>query len=104
MWPHSPAAGDSAAEASTTDDEATTADEAATADELPALLDGSSNEDEPVSGTYLPPSEVGSPRYMRDRCANALAVHRKLGKAALFITITTDLKDWPEVSTRTTSC
>ena len=38
------------------------------------------------------------------RCANALAVHRKLGKAALFITITTDLKDWPEVSTRTTSC
>jgi len=68
MWPHSPAAGDSAAEASTTDDEATTADEAATADELPALLDGSSNEDEPVSGTYLPPSEVGSPRYMRDRC------------------------------------
>ena len=37
---------------------------------------------------------------MRDRCANALAVHRKLGKAALFITVTTDLKDWPEVSTR----
>ena len=55
---------------------------------------------EQQSGTYLPPSEIGSPRYMRDRCANALAVHRKLGKAALFITMTTDLKDWPEVWTR----
>ena len=44
---HSPAAGDSAAEASTT------ADEAATADELPALLDGSSDEDEPVSGVRI---------------------------------------------------
>ena len=47
-----------------------------------------------------PAPEIGSPRYMRDRCANALAVHRKLGKAALFITMTTDLKDWPEVWTR----
>ena len=55
---------------------------------------------EQQNGTYLPPSEIGSPRYMRDRCANALAVHRKLGKAALFITMTTDLKDWPEVWTR----
>ena len=27
-------------------------------------------------------------------------MHRKLGKAALFITMTTDLRDWPEVSTR----
>ena len=38
---HSPAAGDSAAVAKYV------ADEAATADELPALLDGSSDEDEP---------------------------------------------------------
>ena len=44
---HSPAAGDRAAE------DSTTADEAATADELPALLDGSSDEDEPVSGVRI---------------------------------------------------
>ena len=53
-----------------------------------------------ASGTYLPPSEVGSPRYQRDKCADALAVHRQLGKALLFVTMTTDLKDWPEVWTR----
>ena len=56
MWPHSPAAGDSAAEASTT------ADEAATADELPALLDGSSDEDEPVSGVRIDASP-GKPDF-----------------------------------------
>ena len=44
---HSPAAGNSAAEASTK------ADEAATADELPVTLDGSSDEDKPVSGVRL---------------------------------------------------
>ena len=53
---HSPAAGDSAAEASTT------ADEAATADELPALLDGSSDEDEPVSGVRIDASP-GKPDF-----------------------------------------
>ena len=53
---HSPAAGDSAAEASTK------ADEAATADELPALLDGSSDEDEPVSGVRIDASP-GKPDF-----------------------------------------
>ena len=53
---HSPAAGDSAAEASTT------ADETDTADELPALLDGSSDEDEPVSGVRIDASP-GKPDF-----------------------------------------
>ena len=64
------------------------------------LPEGDNDAEDQQSGTYLPPSEVGSPGYMRDRCANAMAVHRKLGKAVLFITMTTDLKDWPEVWTR----
>ena len=49
---HSQAAGDRAAE------DSTTADEAATAGELPALLDGSSDEAEPVSGVQLAASAV----------------------------------------------
>ena len=53
---HSPAAGDRAAE------DSTTADEAATADELPALLDGSSDEDEPVSGVRIDASP-GKPDF-----------------------------------------
>ena len=53
---HSPAAGDRAAE------DSTTADEAATADELPALLDGSSDEGEPVSGVRLDASP-GKPDF-----------------------------------------
>ena len=53
---HSPAAGNSAAEASTK------ADEAATADELPVTLDGSSDEDKPVSGVRLAASP-GKPDF-----------------------------------------
>ena len=53
---HSPAAGDRASE------DSTTADEAATADELPALLDGSSDEGEPVSGVRLDASP-GNPDF-----------------------------------------
>ena len=53
---HSPTAGDRAAE------DSTTADEAATADELPALLDGSSDEDEPVSGVRIDASP-GKPDF-----------------------------------------
>ena len=53
---HSPAAGDRASE------DSTTADEAATADELPALLDGSSDEDEPVSGVRIDASP-GKPDF-----------------------------------------
>ena len=53
---HSQAAGDRAAE------DSTTADEAATADELPALLDGSSDEGEPVSGVRLDASP-GKPDF-----------------------------------------
>ena len=53
------------------------------------------DEEEQQGGTYLPPSEVGSPRYLRDRCADALAVHRKRGKAVLFINMTTDLGPGP---------
>jgi len=51
---HSPAAGDSAAEASTK------ADEAATADELPALLDGRSDEDAPVKYVRLETQSRGN--------------------------------------------
>ena len=58
------------------------------------------DEDDQRRGTYLPPSELGSPRFLRDKCADALACHRLLGKAVLFITMTTDLKDWPEIWTR----
>ena len=46
------------------------------------------------SGTYVPASVIGSPRQLRDKCANALACYRRLGKTVLFITMTTDLKDW----------
>ena len=53
------------------------------------------------AGTYLPTSEVGSPRYMLERCADAMATVRQLGSPyLLFITMTTDLKDWPEISSR----
>jgi hypothetical protein len=53
-----------------------------------------------TAGTYLPPTEVGSPRYMNDRCSDALAANRMLGKAIMFITMTTSLKEWPEVWSR----
>jgi len=75
---HSPAAGDSAAEDSTTADEAATAGEAATADELPALLDGSSDEDEPVSGVRIDASP-GKPDFFVT----------SLGKPDFFVTLTT---------------
>lgn len=52
------------------------------------------------NGTYVPASEHGSPRQLRDKCANALACFRILGKTVLFITGTTDVKSWPEVWTR----
>ena len=53
-------------------------------------------------GTYLPPSVVGGPRYLRDRCADALCTVRQLGRnhGLLFITFTFDKKDWPEVTSR----
>ena len=69
---HSPAAGDRAAE------DSTTADEAATADELPALLDGSSDEDEPVSGVRIDASP-GKPDFFVT----------SLGKPDFFVTLTT---------------
>ena len=53
---HSPAAGDSAAVAKYV------ADEAATADELPALLDGSSDEDEPGKPDFFVAS-LGKPDF-----------------------------------------
>lgn len=56
--------------------------------------------DDQSRGTYLPPTEVGSPRYLREKCADALSANRTIGKAILFITMTTDLKDWPEIWTR----
>ena len=69
---HSPAAGDRASE------DSTTADEAATADELPALLDGSSDEDEPVSGVRIDASP-GKPDFFVT----------SLGKPDFFVTLTT---------------
>ena len=69
---HSPAAGDRAAE------DSTTAGEAATADEFPALLDGSSDEDEPVSGVRIDASP-GKPDFFVT----------SLGKPDFFVTLTT---------------
>lgn len=50
-------------------------------------------------GTYLPPSEHGTPRYLRHCCGNALALLRQKDTRYLFfITVTTDISgDWPEV-------
>ena len=69
---HSPTAGDRAAE------DSTTADEAATADELPALLDGSSDEDEPVSGVRIDASPGKSDFF-----------DASPGKPDFFVTLTT---------------
>ena len=72
---HSPAAGDRAAE------DSTTADEAATADELPALLDGSSDEDEPVSGVRIDASpgkpDFFVPLIVIDECVTELPCARR---------------------------
>ena len=77
---HSPAAGDRAAE------DSTTADEAATADELPALLDGSSDEDEPVSGVRI---DASPGKY--DFFVTSLGKHdffvTSLGKPDFFVTL-----------------
>lgn len=53
-------------------------------------------------GTYLPASEIGTPRHLRQCCSNAMAALRQLGcQYLLFITFTTDISgDWPEVSSR----
>ena len=54
-----------------------------------------------ANGTYLPATEIGTPRHMRHNCSNAMATLRQMGaQYLLFITVTTDLLDWPEIKSR----
>ena len=56
---------------------------------------------EAARGSYLPASEIGTPRHMRSNCSDAMACLRQLGcEYLLFITVTTDISpDWPEIQT-----
>ena len=51
-------------------------------------------------GTYLPASVQGSMRHLRDCISNSLTAVRVLGDPLAFITITVDVKEWPEIWTR----
>ena len=52
-------------------------------------------------GTYLPSSEIGTPRQLRGLCSDAMATLRQLGcKYMFFITATTDKVDWVEIPSR----
>lgn len=52
-------------------------------------------------GNYLPASEIGTPRHMRQNCSNAMATLRQLNaQYMMFITATTDKVDHPEIQSR----
>lgn len=56
-----------------------------------------SNDDRPIGHRIvLPPTTVGSPRYMQQRFQDSMALVRKFGKPDLFITMTCN-PNWPEI-------
>jgi len=64
--------------------------------------DGPDVDSEETRATYLPPDVIGSPRSMLEHCGDAMATVRQLGRQyLLFLTFTTDIKDWVEITSHT---
>ena len=71
-----------------------------TAEEEEAAADGGDDEASDVPrATYLPASEVGSPRHAAQSAADALYVAHRTNKPVLFVTTTCNTS-WPEIASR----
>jgi hypothetical protein len=62
-------------------------------DGVPAVNEG---EDDRIEGVELPASFLGSWRYRRENCADALALARRKARPGFFITATCN-PNWPEL-------